>query len=92
MITTVPKSVKLWERGQLTIPKEVRQALQLEENEELSVFSIGRCLVLTPKRLLRASLARDVERTMKAARLSLDDLLKTLKEERQRYTRQSYGG
>ena len=91
MIATLPKSVKLWGRGQLTIPKEVRDALNLEENGQLSVFVVGRCLIMTPKRLLRASLAKEVEKAMKAKGLSLNDVLKDLEEERQRYNRQAYG-
>lgn len=91
MISTVPKSVKLWGRGQLTIPKEVRQALKLDGENQLSVFVVGRCLVLTPKRLLGPSLAKDVEKAMKAKGLSLDDLLRDLKAERQRYNREQYG-
>ena len=92
MISTVPKSVKLWGRGQLTIPKEVRQALKLDEENQLFVFVVGRCLVLTPKRLLGPTLAKDLEKTMKAKGLSLEDLLRELKEERQRYNREQYGG
>ena len=91
MISTVPKSVKLWGRGQLTIPKEVRQALKLDEENQLSVFVVGRCLVLTPKRLLGPALAKDVEKAMKAKGLSLEDLLRDLKEERQRYNQERYG-
>ena len=85
MITTVPKVVRLWGRGQLTIPKEVREALALGDEAQLSVFAVGRCVVLTPKRLLRASLARDVERSMKEQGLRLEDLLRTLREQRKRY-------
>lgn len=92
MTTTIPKPVKLWGRGQLTIPKEVRDALQLAEDTELSVFVVGRCLVLTPKRLLRAALAKDIEKTMKAKGLSLEDVLTDLKTERQRYNQDAYGG
>jgi AbrB family looped-hinge helix DNA binding protein len=91
MITTIPKAVKLWGRGQLTIPKEVRRALKLDEEERLSVFVVGRCLVLTPKRLLGPKLAKDLERSMKAKRLSLEDLLRDLKEERRRYNQERYG-
>lgn len=91
MISTIPKSIKLWGRGQLTIPKEVRQALKLDDETQLSVFVVGRCLVLTPKKLLRASLAKDVERAMKAKRLTLDDLLNDLKAERRRYNKETYG-
>lgn len=88
MITTVPKPVKLWGRGQLTIPKEIRQALKLGEEDRLSVFVVGRCLVLTPKRLVGPALAQDVEKAMKANGLSLEDLLRDLKAERRRYNRE----
>ena len=62
MISTISKSVKLWGRGQLTIPKEVREALKMDEETQLSVFVVGQCLMLTPKRLTRASLAKNVEK------------------------------
>lgn len=91
MITTVPRPVKLWGRGQLTIPKELRHALKLDETPVVNVFAVGRCLIVTPKQLLRPSLARDIERSMKAKGLTLSDLLQTLKEERRRYTRRKYG-
>lgn len=92
MIASVPKPVKLWGRGQLTIPKEVREALKLENETQLNVFVVGRCLVMTPKPLLRASLAKEVEKTMKAQGLGLEDLLGSLKEQRRRYNQEIYGG
>ena len=92
MITTVPKPGKLWGRGQLTIPKEVRLAMKLDQEDQLSVFVVGRCLVLTPKRLLGPTLAKEIARSMKAKGLSLEDLLRDLKVERQRYNQEHYGG
>lgn len=89
---TLPKAVKLWGRGQLTIPKELRQALKLDDERQLTVFLVGQCLILTPKRLIRSTLAKEVERTMKAKGMSLEGLLETLKEERQRYNRKAYAG
>lgn len=91
MITTSPKAIKVWRRGQLTIPKELRQALHLEGDSQLSAFVVGSCLVLTPKRLLRRPLAREIERSMKAQGLTLDDLLNDLKKQRRRYNREVYG-
>lgn len=90
-MTPSPKAVKVWGRGQLTIPKAMREALHLEGESHLSAFVVGSCLVLTPKRLLRASLARDIQRSMKAQGLTLDDLLIELKKQRRRYNREVYG-
>ena len=91
MVATIPKAVKLWGRGQLTIPKEVRQVLRLNQDDQLSVFVVGRCLVLTPKRLLGPALAKEVARSMKAKGLSLEDLLRDLQGERRRYNQERYG-
>ena len=90
MITTSPKSIKLWGRGQLTIPKEVREVLKLDDQTQLNMFVVGQCLMLTPKRLMRASLAKDVEKNMKEQSLSLKDLLIDLKAERRRYIQEKY--
>lgn len=92
MIATAPKAVRVWGRGQLTIPKDLRAALKLDDETQLNVFVVGRCLVLTPKRLLRASLARDAEKSMKEQGLSMEDLLTTLRQERRRYNKDAYGG
>lgn len=90
MVAMAPKLVKLWGRGQLTIPKEVRRALHLEDESQLSVFLVGRCLLLTPKKLERFSLAREVERSMKSQKISMGSLLKTLKEQRRRYNKEAH--
>ncbi len=92
MISTLPKSVKLWGRGQLTIPKEVRDALKMNDETQLSVFVVGQCLMLTPKRLTRASLAKNVEKSMKERGISLEGLLNDLKTERKHYIQEKYAG
>jgi bifunctional DNA-binding transcriptional regulator/antitoxin component of YhaV-PrlF toxin-antitoxin module len=91
MITTIPKAVKLWGRGQLTIPKELRRALKLDEETVLNVFVVGRSLVLTPKRLVGPSLAKEFQRSMKEQGVTLEDLLRELKAQRRRYHREPYG-
>lgn len=91
MITTVPKAVKLWGRGQLTIPKELREALKLEEEAQMTAFVVGSCLVLTPKKLQRPSLAKATEASMKGQELSLKDVLSSLEKERERYNKGHYG-
>ena len=91
MMSTLPKSIKFRGRGQLTIPKELREAMKLDEESQLSIFIVGRCLVLTPKPLMRSALAKDVEKSMKAKGISLEDLLDDLKSQRQRYNKEKYG-
>jgi len=90
MVTTIPKSVKLWGRGQLTIPKEVREALKLDEAAQLSVFVVGKCLMLTQKNMIRASLAKEVEKSMVSKGFSLKNLLDDLKVQRRRYVQEKY--
>ena len=91
MVTFAPKSVKLRGSGQLTIPKDLREALQLDKETKLNVFVVGRCLVLTPKPALRRSLAKKVEKEMCGKNISLNDLLEDLKSERRQYRRETHG-
>jgi len=91
MVTFAPKSVKLWGSGQLTIPKDIREALHLDKETKLNVFAVGKCLVMTPKPLLRAALAKKVQKEMRAKKLSLEDLLTDLRAERKRYKKENYG-
>jgi len=91
MVTFAPKSVKLWGSGQLTIPKDMREALHLNKETKLNVFAVGRCLVMTPKPLLRRALAKKVEKEMRNKKLSLNDLLAGLKSERRQYNKKNRG-
>lgn len=84
------KLVRVRSRGQLTIPQEMREALQLNKETALNVFRVGKVLLMTPKRLQRASLAAEVEREMKREGLTLEDLLKDLKGQRERYLAETY--
>ena len=92
MVTFAPKSIKLWGSGQLTIPKDMREALHLDKEAKLNIFAIGRCLVMTPKTLLRRSLAKKVQKQMRDKKISLNDLLRDLKDERRQYIKEANGG
>ena len=83
--TTSSRLVRVRPRGQLTIPQDIREALDLDEETGLNVFRVGRVLLMTPKRLQRGALASDVEREMKREGVTLEDLLKDLKDQRKRY-------
>ena len=91
MVAIAPKAIRLWGRGQLTIPKGIRKALRLDDQTVLNIFTVGNSLILTRKQLLGPSLAKEFQQAMKKQGLTLKDLLKALKEERRRTARERYG-
>lgn len=88
--TTGKKLLRIRPRGQLTIPRDIREAMHLDNETALNVFAIGKVLLMTPKRLQRASLAAEVEREMKRQGLTLEDLLNNLKNQREQYLAETY--
>ncbi len=89
-MATPPKLVRVRSRGQLTIPQDMREALSLDEDTGLNIFRVGKVLILSPKRLQRASLAKEVEREMKRQGLTLKDLISDLRVQREKYLAEAY--
>ena len=89
-MATAPKLVRVRSRGQLTIPQDMREALSLDENIGLNIFRVGKVLIMSPKRLQRASLAKEVEREMKRRGLTLKDLISDLRVQREKYLAEAY--
>ena len=78
-------------RGQLTIPKKIRESSHLEEGQVVSIIPIGDSVIVTPKRLEIDEARRQIRRIMKASGLSEKELIKGLKEERESLYRETYG-
>ena len=89
-MATVLKLVRVRSRGQLTIPKDMREALNLDENTGLNLFRVGKVLIMSPKHFQRTSLANGVEREMKRQGLTLKDLISDLRVQRQKYIAEAY--
>ena len=85
-------TVKVWGRGQLTIPASIRKELHLREDATLTIVKVGNALVLTPRMLVGDAVAKKAARAMKKAGLRLQDLLVDLDRQRDRYSRERYGG
>ena len=49
-------------------------------------------LILTPRKLIGDRIAQAAQKEMKKAGLTLEDLLKDLEKQRERYNREQYGG
>ena len=82
--------VKMRERGQLTIPYEYRKELGLGKEDVLNVLKIGDVLILVPKQLAGDIISRKMESAMRKKDLTLDNLLKNLREQRKRYSRETH--
>ncbi|NKE70191.1 AbrB/MazE/SpoVT family DNA-binding domain-containing protein [Candidatus Manganitrophus noduliformans] len=83
--------VKVWGRGQLTIPASLRKELHIEEDATVSVVRVGESLILTTKKLVGDTIAKKAQKELKKAGLRLEDILKDLEEQRERYNRERYG-
>ena len=78
-------------RGQLTIPKKIREMIHLEEGQTVSIIPTGDSVIISPKRLGLDDARREIRRIMKQANCSLEDMLSGLKEEREILFQEVYG-
>lgn len=73
---------KMREKGQVTIPAGIREALHLSKDSLLSVVKIGEGILLTPKPSVFESTATKFTKAAKEKGVSLESLLKDLKKVR----------
>jgi AbrB family looped-hinge helix DNA binding protein len=83
-------TVRIRERGQVTIPSSFRKDLGLGENDTLNMVKIDEMLILTPRKPFGDAVARKVESAMRRKGLTLDDLLVNLKDQRRKYQREAH--
>jgi AbrB family looped-hinge helix DNA binding protein len=82
--------VKVWGKGQLTIPASIRKELNLKEEMPLTLVKVGNVILMTPKVLEVDALAKTARREIKKAGLTVDDIMADLDSERARYNKDRY--
>lgn len=85
-------TVRIRERGQVTIPASIRKELHLDDEAALSLVKVGDVVLLTPRKLIGDAVAKKAARVMKKAGVRLEDLLADLDKQRTRYNRERYEG
>jgi AbrB family looped-hinge helix DNA binding protein len=75
--------VRLRGRGQITIPSDVRERLNVTEGDTLALVQIGDVIVLAPKQSQVPRLADKIADMMETEHVSLAELLSGLQEERE---------
>jgi AbrB family looped-hinge helix DNA binding protein len=78
-------------RGQLTIPKKIREMSHMEEGSVVSIVPVGDSLVITPKRIELDEAHRQLRKLLKASDLTIGELIEGLKEERDELFKETYG-
>ena len=77
---------KMREKGQITIPANIRESLHLSRDSVLSVSRVGDGILLTPKPSVFESVSDKFSKAAKPKGMTLEDLLRDLKEIRQNKT------
>jgi len=78
-------------RGQLTIPKKIREMSHLEEGSFVSIVPVGDSLFITPKRIELDEARRQFRKLLKASGLTVGELVEGLREERKGLSKEIYG-
>lgn len=78
-------------RGEITIPKKVRESYQLETGQALTFLSLGEAgILLTPKGLELEEARRQIRRIIKQTGKSEKVILKGLQESREKTFKKHY--
>jgi len=77
---------RMREKGQITIPVNIRESLHLSRDSVLSVSRVGDGILLTPKSSVFESVSEKFSKAAKTKGITLDHLLKDLKNVRHNRT------
>ncbi len=84
-------TIQVRKRGVLTLPIELRQKYGIEEGDVFRLVDLDGIFVITPMTPMVPELAREIERLRLEAGLSTEELLESLRQERERYYQEKYG-
>ncbi|HOV79185.1 MAG TPA: AbrB/MazE/SpoVT family DNA-binding domain-containing protein [Bacillota bacterium] len=74
------KKVRVWGKGQFTIPAEIRDRLGIGEDTFLEVFHAGKAIIATPEKLNVKELAGSVQKEINQKGINIEELLTELRE------------
>lgn len=77
--------VQMAQRGVMTLPKKVRERYGLQPGDFLTLLDLGGVFVLSPRRSEIETLAEGITASLTEKGETLETMLQTLREERERY-------
>jgi len=75
------EKIKVWERGQITLPKNLREELEIKENDILYVEKLGRGILLSPTEGVISQIQKKGEELMRQKGITVEDLIEDLIDE-----------
>lgn len=84
-------AVQVRDRGVITLPKPLRERYGLGVGDVLDVVDLDGVFVLSPRASVVPELAAEIERLRIEAGYTTEELLESLRGERERYVRERYG-
>lgn len=84
-------TTRIGEKGQLTVPKQFREDLGLENGSPFAVLRIGDALLLIPEQNRFEALCNEIRQAFSTAGAAPDSLLNTLPQVRKEVYEERYG-
>jgi bifunctional DNA-binding transcriptional regulator/antitoxin component of YhaV-PrlF toxin-antitoxin module len=84
-------TIQVRERGVITLPAELREKYKIETGQIFRLVDLDGIFVFVPMVPIVPELANEIERLRLEAGLSMEDLLVSLREQREKYTTEKYG-
>lgn len=84
-------TIQVRERGVITLPSELRDKYKIETGQIFRLVDLDGIFVFVPMVPIVPELANEIERLRLEAGLSMEDLLVSLREQREKYNTENYG-
>lgn len=85
-------TIQVRKRGVVTLPSDLRAMYAIQEGDTFRLADLDGIFVLTPMVTRVPGLAREIKRLRQEAGVSMEELPQGVREERERYSRERYGG
>ncbi|RLC75925.1 MAG: hypothetical protein DRI61_14155 [Chloroflexi bacterium] len=82
--------VQVGRRGALTLPKKLREKYNIRSGDVLTLLDLGGTFVLIPKVSVVDKLADEIARKLREQGVTLEEMLYSLQEEREKYYEERY--
>jgi bifunctional DNA-binding transcriptional regulator/antitoxin component of YhaV-PrlF toxin-antitoxin module len=83
-------TIQVRERGVVTLPAELREKYKIENGQIFRLIDLDGIFVFVPMVPIVPELANEIERLRLEAGLSMEELLESLREQREHYTQEKY--